>query len=244
MNYYPFRYIDRTKIEPIGSITLQTDYVQVAGKLTGVEILGQRSSKRMVAWLQDKTGIVELTWFQGIQWVQKILNEGGEYLVYGKAGFFNGRPQIMHPEMELFTPELKNGKSFLEPVYSTTEKLKAKGLNARQLARLTSALIPLVSEQDVYENIPGNVLQALKLVNRYEAVVNIHFPQSFEVYEKALQRLKFEEFFLAQVRMGMLRGKRHRKSHGVVFEKVGALFNSFYNNYLPFQLTNAQKRGH
>ncbi|MEP6465542.1 MAG: OB-fold nucleic acid binding domain-containing protein, partial [Parafilimonas sp.] len=119
LNHYPFRYIDRTKIEFIGNITPQTDYIQVKGRITEIEILGERKAKRMIAWLHDETGMVELTWFQGIQWVQKILQQGNQYLVYGKAGFFNGRPQIMHPEIELFTPELSNGKSFLEPVYST-----------------------------------------------------------------------------------------------------------------------------
>lgn len=242
LNHFPLRHIDRTKIENIGSITPQTEYIQVAGTITGIEILGERKAKRMIAWLEDNTGIVELTWFQGIQWMQKTLQEGSEYLVYGRTGFFNGRPQITHPEIELFTLELKSGKSFLEPVYPTTEKLKAKGLNARQLAKLTSALLPLISAKDIYENIPENVLQQLKLINRFDAVTNIHFPKNAEEYEKALHRLKFEEFFMAQVRMGMLRGKRHRHSHGVVFEKVGDLFNSFYNNYLPFELTNAQKR--
>jgi len=242
LNHFPLRHIDRTKIESIGNITPQTEYIQVAGTITGIEILGERRAKRMVAWLEDKTGIVELTWFQGIQWMQKILHEGSEYLVYGRTGFFNGRPQITHPEIELFTAELKSGKSFLEPVYPTTEKLKAKGLNARQLAKLTSALLPLISAKDVYENIPETVLQQLNLVNRFDAVTAIHFPKNAEEHEKALHRLKFEEFFMAQVRMGMLRGKRHRHSHGVVFEKVGGLFNSFYNNYLPFELTNAQKR--
>lgn len=215
--------------------------MQVIGKITGVEILGQRQTKRMTAWLEDETGILELTWFQGIQWIQKMVHEGSKYLVYGKTGFFNGRPQVTHPEIELYSPEITKAKS-LEPVYPTTEKLKAKGLNARQLSKLTAALIPLISEKDIYENIPASILQQLQLLNRFNALRAIHFPESFEVHEKAVHRLKFEEFFLAQVRLGMIRGKRHRRSHGVVFEKVGALFNSFYSNYLPFQLTNAQKR--
>jgi ATP-dependent DNA helicase RecG len=236
------RHIDRTKIDRIGSITPQTEYIQVTGTITGIEILGERRARRMVAWLEDKTGIVELTWFQGIQWMQKMLHEGSDYLVYGRTGFFNGRPQITHPEIELFTAELKSGKSFLDPVYPTTEKLKAKGLNARQLAKLTSALLALISAKDIYENIPEALLQQLDLVNRFDAITNIHFPKNVQEYEKALHRLKFEEFFIAQVRMGMIRSKRHRYSNGVVFEKVGELFNSFYNNYLPFELTNAQKR--
>lgn len=241
LNHYPLRYIDRTKIEKIGSITPQTEYAQVIGKITGIEILGQRQTKRMIAWLEDETGILELTWFQGIQWIQKMVQEGNRYLVYGKTGFFNGRLQITHPEIELYSPDITAAKS-LEPVYSTTEKLKAKGLNARQLSKLTSALIPLVSEKDIYENIPAAILKKLQLLDRFNALRAIHFPENVEVHEKAVHRLKFEEFFLAQVRLGMIRGKRHRRSHGVVFEKVGALFNSFYNNYLPFQLTNAQKR--
>ena len=242
LNHFPFRYIDRTKIEYIGNINPQTDYIQVKGRITAIEILGERKAKRMIAWLEDETGIVELTWFQGIQWIQKILQEGSQYLVYGKAGFFNGRPQIMHPEIELFTPELSNGKSFLEPVYSTTEKLKAKGLNARQISKLTAALFTLVSPKDIIENIPEDVLQKLNLIRKYDAVIAVHFPKNPEEYELALHRLKFEEFFLAQIRMGMIRGRRHRKSKGVVFEKIGVLFNSFYNDYLPFELTNAQKR--
>src|SRR5438552_2421488 len=240
--HYPLRHIDKTKIQNIGSITPQTDYIQVAGKITEIEIIGERKAKRMVAWLEDETGIVELTWFQGIQWIQKTLQEGSRYLVYGKAGFFNGRPQITHPEIELFKPEIAGGKSFLEPVYPTTEKLKAKGLNARQLAKLTGALLPLISTKDIIGNIPEDVLQQLNLIKKYDAVKSIHFPKDLPEYETALRRLKFEEFFIAQVRMGMIRGKRHRRSKGVVFEKVGALFNTFYNNYLPFELTNAQKR--
>ncbi len=240
--HYPLRHIDKTKIETIGSINPYTDYIQVAGKITGIEILGEKGARRMIAWLQDGTGAIELIWFQGIHWIQKIIQEGNKYLVYGKAGFFNGKPQITHPEIELFTPELTGGKSFLEPVYPTTEKLKAKNLNARQLAKLTANLMALISVKDVYENIPLEILQKLNLINRYDAITAVHFPKNLDEYEKALSRLKFEEFFLAQIRMGMIRGKRHRRSKGVVFEKVGELFNSFYNNYLPFELTNAQKK--
>ena len=116
LNHYPLRYIDRTKIEKIGSITPQTDYAQVIGKITGIEILGQRQTKRMIAWLEDETGILELTWFQGIQWIQKMVHEGSKYLVYGKTGFFNGRLQITHPEIEPYSPDITAAKS-LEPVY-------------------------------------------------------------------------------------------------------------------------------
>jgi ATP-dependent DNA helicase RecG len=214
----------------------------VKGKVTDIQIPGKKRARRLITFLEDETGVVELTWFQGIQWIQKSLQLGGEYLVYGKAGFFNGKPQITHPEIELFRPEMQNGRSFLEPVYPTTEKLKAKGLNARQLSKLTGTLLSQISVKDVPENIPENIKKDISLQNRYDAVSSIHFPKNTVDFEQALRRLKFEEFFLAQVRLGMIRGRRHRKSKGVVFEKVGDLFNDFYNHYLPFELTQAQKR--
>lgn len=242
LNHYPFRHIDKTKIETISSINPQTDYIQVKGTITEIETLGERRAKRMIARLEDKTGTVELTWFQGIQWIQKTVHEDRQYLVYGKVGFFNGRPQITHPETELFNAEINDKKLLLEPVYSTTEKLKAKGLNARQFAKLTAALLTLISSKDIIENIPADILDKLNLVKRFDAVTSIHFPRDLPDYEKALHRLKFEELFLAQVRSGLIRSKRHRKSKGVIFKNVGALFNSFYNNYLPFELTGAQKK--
>ncbi len=215
--------------------------MQVLGKITDIEIIGERNSKRLIASLQDDTGEIELIWFQGIQWIQKILQEGNVYLVFGKSGLFNNKPQITHPEIEIFKPELTTAK-FLEPVYPTTEKLKAKGLSAKQIAKLTSALLPQVSAKDIFENIPSLVKKELGLINRFDAIAAIHFPKSLQDYEHALKRLKFEELLLAQVRLSMIRGQRHRRSQGVIFEKVGEHFNSFYNNYLPFELTNAQKR--
>lgn len=239
--HFPFRHIDRTEIDRIADIIYQTNYVQVLGVITGIQTLGERSSKRLIAWLKDDSGEVELVWFQGIQWIQKILQQGNRYLVFGKAGMFNGKPQITHPEIEIYNPGSTTGK-FLEPVYPTTEKLKAKGLNTRQIAKLTGALLPQVSEKDIPENLPSIVIKKLNFLNRFNAIVSIHFPKTQQDYESALTRLKFEEFFLAQLRMHMIRGQRHRRSHGVLFEKVGEHFNLFYNEFMPFELTNAQKR--
>ncbi|HVX27039.1 MAG TPA: ATP-dependent DNA helicase RecG [Parafilimonas sp.] len=241
LQHYPFRHVDRTRIDKIAHIAFQNNYVQIVGRVTGMEIIGQRSARRLIAWLQDDTGEIELIWFQGIQWIQKILHEGSEYLVFGKVGVFNNKPQITHPEIEPYKPELAGGK-FLEPVYTTTEKLKAKGLAAKQIAKLVAALLPQISEKDIPENIPEVIKKKLGLLNRFDAIVSIHFPKSQQEYEQAVKRLKFEELFLAQLRLSMIRGQRHRKSRGVVFEKVGEHFNSFYNNYLPFELTGAQKR--
>jgi ATP-dependent DNA helicase RecG len=242
LDHFPFRHVDRTRVNLIGEITSLSEFVQVAGVLTSYETIGQRQGKRLVAELRDKTGVIELAWFQGLSWVQKILETGQSYLVYGRVGFFNGRPQIVHPEMEVWRPDQAEGKNFLEPVYSTTEKLKARGLGGRQLGKLTQLLLGMVTEKDVPENLPADILSRLNLTGRYKAYRQIHFPANTTEHEEAVKRFKFEELFLAQLRMGLLRSVRHRFSKGVVFDKVGDLFNSFYKEHLPFGLTEAQKR--
>jgi len=242
LEHFPLRHIDKTVVSKISNINATTDFIQVAGTITNIEVIGSRNAKRMIAELKDKTGYLELVWFQGINWVQKILQEGKDYLVYGKVSFYNSRYQISHPEIELLSGATAEGKNFLEPVYSTTEKLKAKSLNGRQLGKLTAALLPQISEKDIPENIPSTILQKLNLINRFQGYCDIHFPKSLQNYEAALKRLKFEEFFLAQIRLQLTKLKRHRSSKGVKFEKVGEIFNNFYTNYLPFELTGAQKR--
>lgn len=195
-----------------------------------------------MAHLRDKTGLLELAWFQGINWVIKNLHVGSDYLVFGKTGFFNGKPQIVHPEIEPFLMIHAEGKSFLEPVYPSTEKLKARGFNGRQLGKLTQTLFSLLQPKDIPENIPEELLHKLKLMPRFEAYRNIHFPASAVLSEESIRRIKFEEFFIAQVRLNLVRLQRHKISKGVVFEKVGDYFNTLYSKYLPFDLTGAQKR--
>ena len=240
--YFPFRHIDRTQITPVSKINPQTEYVQLKGKITSLEILGERSGRRLVASLYDGTGELELVWFRGINWIQKSLNVGSSYIVFGKAGFFMNTPQITHPEMELLSEANKEAKDFLEPVYPATEKLKAKGLGGRQIGNLTARLLQLLSEKDVPENLPADLLSKFRLVKRFEALKNIHFPAAKADYENAVKRLKFEELFISQLRMGLLRFKRNTYSKGHIFSKVGNLFNDFYTNNLPFELTGAQKR--
>ena len=242
LNFFPIRHIDKTKVSKIKDILPDTEYIQVAGKLEFLPIVGESRGRRLIAYLKDDTGILELAWFQGINWVIKNFNEGSSYLVFGKIGFFNGRPQMVHPEIEIFVPTMAEGKSYLEPVYPSTEKLKARALNGRQIAKLTQVLLPLISPTDIQENIPEYLVQKLQLQNRYEAYCNIHFPKNQEEYDKALHRLKFEELFIAQIRLNLIRLQRHKASRGVLFKKVGDYFNNFYNHHLPFQLTNAQKR--
>jgi ATP-dependent DNA helicase RecG len=242
LEHFPYRHVDKTKINLIAEISPDTEYIQVAGTLISFEIVGQRAGKRLVAQLKDASGTIELTWFQGITWIQKILQTGQQYLVYGKAGFYQGYPQIVHPELETLTPGKPEGRSFLEPVYPTTEKLKARGLGGRQIGKLTQLLFSMVKEKDIPEMLPGNIVSQLKLLNRFQAFQQIHFPQTINQYDASVKRLKFEELFIAQLRMALLRSNRHRYSKGVVFDKVGDLFNTFFKEYLPFELTGAQKR--
>ncbi len=241
LEHFPYRHIDKTVVTPIDSITPDTDWVQIAGKLISCDVLGDKRAKRLMAEVADATGTLELVWFQGVTWIQKTLTVGQNYLVYGKVSYFNGKPQISHPELEPFAPEMKDGRNFLEPVYPSTEKLKSRGLGGRQIAKLTYTLFTHLREADVPENLPAGIVSMLGLVPRFRAFSAIHFPQSPAGYEEAVKRLKFEELFIAQLRMGLVKLQRHRYSKGVVFGQVGELFNSFYSHHLPFELTGAQK---
>jgi ATP-dependent DNA helicase RecG len=242
LEHFPYRHVDKTEVKLIRDISYNTDFIQVAGKLTAFHVTGTGRGRRLVGELQDRSGVLELTWFQGVNWISKSLEVGREYLVFGKPGFFLGKPQITHPEIELVTPEKAGGKNFLEPIYPTTEKLKTRGLNGRNIGKLVFNLFNVITSKDIPENLPGDITRELDLMQRWDAYKSIHFPASKEDQQKAVYRLKFEEFFLAQVRLGMIRSNRHRYSKGIVFNTVGELFNTFYEKYLPFTLTGAQKR--
>ncbi len=242
LNHFPFRHVDKTKVDKIGHLSYQNEYAQVAGKLMDLEIVGEKRGRRLVAHLQDDTGEIEMVWFQGINWIEKALQVGQHYLVFGKLGFFMNKAQFNHPEIETYTKENATGKSFLEPIYPSTEKLKIKGLNGRAIGKLTYNLLQLITEKDVPENLPTSILTKYKFISRYDAYRHIHFPATEKHFLHAIRRLKFEELFFAQLRLGLIKSTRHRFSKGQSFEKVGSLFTTFYQKHLPFALTNAQKR--
>ncbi|PWT75998.1 MAG: ATP-dependent DNA helicase RecG, partial [Bacteroidetes bacterium] len=242
LHHFPYRHVDKTKINRISDISVDTDYIQIAGKLKSVAQIGERRGRRLVAEIQDESGSLELVWFQGVSWIQKMLETQQSYLVYGKVSYYQGQPQITHPEIELFHPAKADEKFILEPVYPSTEKLKARGLGGRQIGKLTKQLFMLLTEKDIPEILPGEMIRQLKLVSRYRAFCNIHFPEASAHFNQALHRLKYEELFIAQLRMGMIKSQRHRYSKSVSFSLVGSLFNSFYSSHLPFELTGAQKR--
>lgn len=242
LHHFPYRHVDKTRILKIGELNAATEFAQVQGIIAYKEVVGEKAAKRLVAYLRDETGIVELTWFKGITWMQKALKEGEHYIVFGRLSFFMGNPQIVHPEIELAKGEGSGGKDFLEPVYPTTEKLKTRGLGGRQIGKLMEALFAILNRRDLPEVLPESILQKGQLMGRYEAYLQLHFPPNNAAYSLALRRLKFEELFISQLRLAMVKSERHRTSKGVVFGKVGELFNLFYKNYLPFELTGAQKR--
>ncbi|PSL50186.1 ATP-dependent DNA helicase RecG [Chitinophaga niastensis] len=242
LQYFPFRYVDRTRIDKIASLSGYEDFVQIRGKIINMVVMGENRSKRLVATFKDESGTIDLVWFQGWQWMQKSLRENVAYLVFGRISVFNSVTQLAHPEMDLLTEEIATGKQFLEPVYYTTEKLKARGLTAKAIGKLTKTLLEQLSPAEIRENIPLEVLQQYRLMPRSLAYFKIHLPGNEDEARLAQRRLKFEELFIAQIRICRLKLKRHKQSHGYIFGAVGESFNDFYNNHLPFSLTGAQKR--
>ncbi|WP_143305001.1 ATP-dependent DNA helicase RecG [Chitinophaga vietnamensis] len=242
LQYFPFRYVDRSRIDKISSLSGYEDFVQIRGKIIRMEVVGENRGKRLVATFKDESGVIDLVWFQGWQWMQKSLRENVAYLVFGRISVFNGIAQLAHPEMDLLTEDIATGKPFLEPVYYTTEKLKARGLTAKAIGKLTKNLLEQLSPAEIRENIPLDVLQQYRLMPRSLAFFKIHLPGNEEEARLAQRRLKFEELFIAQIRICRLKIRRHKLSHGYVFGAVGEHFNNFYNHHLPFSLTGAQKR--
>ncbi len=243
LRHYPYKYIDRTRFYKIRDINPDLPYVQVIARLTHKEILGEKQTKRLIAQVQDDTGFMELAWFQGIKWAEKMLVPGKPYIIFGKPGMFNGKAQMAHPEIEPYSPGAlkRQGNLSLQPVYNSTEKLKQFSLDSKGLQKLTAVLLEQFSK-DVHENLPPYILQKFNLMDRRRAFSSVHFPDdATELYE-AQHRLKFEELFSLQLKL--LRNKllRTQKFKGNIFEKVGATFNEFFQNKLPFELTGAQKK--
>ena len=237
--HYPYRYFDRTQIFKIGAIDPQTEYAQFAGKLINMAEEGDGRKRRLAATLVDDTGRIELIWFQGITWAKKNLREGDRYIVFGKVAQFNGYYNISHPEIEPLNAEATIPG--MQPVYSTTEKLRLKGVTNRSFAKITQSFFEKVKQHDIVEILPIEILSHYHLCGRYYALLWLHFPDSPQHEQMALRRMKWEELFLSQLTIGRLR-LQHTVQAGWRFNRVGDYFNNFYKHHLPFELTNAQKR--
>jgi ATP-dependent DNA helicase RecG len=243
LRHFPYKYIDRTKFYKIREIQPEMPYVQVIARLTHKEILGEKHTKRIVFQAQDDTGTIELVWFQGIRWVEKTFVPGKAYIIFGKPGFFNGKPQMAHPEMELYSTgaSQQKGNATLQPAYNSTEKLKQFGMDSKGLQKLTVTLFELHTK-DIHENLPLYIINRFKLMPRANAYRNIHFPEDAAILNEAQHRLKFEELFLLQLKLLKTKVHRTNKFKGNIFGSIGHYFNEFYHHKLPFELTNAQKR--
>jgi ATP-dependent DNA helicase RecG len=242
LRYYPFRYVDRSAIHKISDLTPLTQYIQLKGKVTGFHQVGDKKHKRLIGSFRDETGEIDLVWFQSADWIRKSIKTGVDYLIFGKPNIFGGLYNIAHPEMELYTDEIKTSGKGLQPIYSSSEKTKKKGLDSRGIERLAHTLLANLKESDVPEFMPPEIMQRYRLAPRYEAMVNIHFPKSEKLLNDAIRRLKFEELFLIQLQLMKVRANRNTFTHGFIFEKIDNKFEQFYKQNLKFELTGAQKR--
>jgi ATP-dependent DNA helicase RecG len=240
--HFPFRYIDKTELVSIRQIQSDEVPIQLLLECVGWQEVGVARSRRLVGRFKDATGEMELVWFKGISWVQRMLQRGQFYLVYGKPTLFSGKYNMAHPEMELIEKSRWMSGNTFKPVYRTTDKLSKKGLNSNGLAQLTRQLIEELPVGVIKENLPAEVLNKFQLMDRESAIRNIHLPSNAEVLAAARRRLKFEELFFIQIQIARQKISLTKEERGVVFEKVGDYFNEFYHHHLPFELTGAQKR--
>jgi ATP-dependent DNA helicase RecG len=239
LQHYPFRYEDRTKFYKINEIQEDLENVQVIAKIRSIETIGDGRRKRLVAFIYDETGEMEVTWFKGLQWVEKKLVKGVPLVFFGKPNRYARKFSIAHPEMEPLS-QVQEEKSFFQPVYSTTEKLRARYLDSRGISKIMEGLVK-VSYQHILETLPTDVIDRFNLIPKKDALKQIHFPENLEVLKRARFRLKFEEFFFVQLRLLKLKLTRTEKSNGQVLNQT-ELLTKFYQEHLPFQLTEAQKR--
>lgn len=240
LNYFPFRYIDRSEFHEIRQISEELGMVQLKGRLRTYKEVGIKRSKRLVASIEDDTGQIELVWFKGIKWVKPTLQIGTEYIVFGKPSKFGAKLNIAHPELTLVQRD-KPVIGGLQPVYHSGDKLAGKGLNSKGFENIITSLIPQIKGM-IQENLSQQILTKFNLVPKEKAMLGIHRPINYEEAKASQTRLKFEELFFLQLLLAKQKQVVRSKSRGHVFDKVGDLFNSLYKDHLPFDLTGAQKK--
>ena len=243
LRHYPFRYIDRTKIYSIGELNenMNTSLVQLRARVTGIGYAGSGRKQRFSAFVSDSTGSAELIWFQGIKWIEKSIEVGREYLIFGRPSFFRGEVSLVHPELDLVEKALsRKSHSGMQGIYPSTEKIGST-LGAKGFYKIICNAWA-TAEQHIAEFMPRSVLERYNLMPLKEAIYNIHFPQSAEKLKAAERRLKFDEFLGVQLSIQSMRSDRLSKNNGFLFPKVGERFNTFFSEKIPFPLTGAQKR--
>lgn len=241
INLFPNRYIDKTQYYKIGQLQRTSSDVQIVGKIVNIKTVEQKKGKRLVAKFIDDTGEMELVWFRGQKWIRENLKLNIPYVIFGKVNWFNGTFSMPHPEMELWEDHEKGLKIYMQPVYPSTEKLANKGITNRVTNKLIQQLF-LETKGRFKETLSPSLISELSLISKAEALFNIHFPKNQELLAKAQYRLKFEELFYIQLQLISKNLMHKQKIKGYNFDKVGTLFKTFYEQHLPFELTNAQKR--
>jgi len=239
LQYYPFRYEDRTKFYAVADLTEEMPNVQVKGVIRKKELIGVGTKKRLVARLADETGEMDLVWFQGIKWTTDKVVVGAPYVAFGKPARFGNKFSIAHPEIEPLT-EKNTQSAFLQPVYPLTERLRSRHMDSKLISKMLRQLLDLAGDK-IRETLPKHLLDLHKLIPKSAAIANIHFPENHLKLSQALARLKFEEFFYVQLRLLKLKLVRQDKFKGQVFQNSD-LLTRFYNHHLPYTLTNAQKK--
>lgn len=238
--YFPYKYVDRSRIYYIHEIDGNMPYIQLKGKILGFETFGEGRQRRLLAHFSDGTGVVDLIWFQGIKYVTNKYKLHEEYIVFGKPTVFNGRINVAHPDIDS-PADLKLSSMGLQPYYNTTEKMKRSFLNSHAIEKMMATVIGQIQEP-LSETLSPKLIADHHLMSLTDALRNIHFPSNPELLRKAQYRLKFEELFYVQLNILRYAKDRQRKYRGYVFETVGEIFNTFYSKNLPFELTGAQKR--
>ena len=238
--HFPFRYVDKSNIHLISQINDSFPHVQFRGRIKKIEEKGNKRSKRLIAYFQDSSGVIELIWFKSIRWIKQNLDLDKEYIVFGKPSFYSGKPNLVHPDLDVMDG-VKEDFMGLHGVYSTTEKLINKGLNSRAISKLVKNLLPLL-ENNIEENLSDEVLTKFKIPKKKNALINIHISKDLKILERAQKRLKFEELFFLQLHLLKSKQLRKTKTIGYSLADIGENFNDFYNNHLKFPLTNAQKK--
>lgn len=238
--YFPYKYVDRSRIYYIHEIDGNMPYIQLKGKILGFETFGEGRQRRLLAHFSDGTGVVDLVWFQGIKYVTNKYKLHEEYIVFGKPTVFNGKINVAHPDIDS-PADLKLSSMGLQPYYNTTEKMKRSFLNSHAIEKMMATVIGQIQEP-LSETLSPKLIADHHLMSLTDALRNIHFPSNPELLRKAQYRLKFEELFYVQLNILRYAKDRQRKYRGYVFETVGEIFNTFYSKNLPFELTGAQKR--
>ncbi len=239
IQHYPFRYEDRTRFYRISEVNELMPFVQMKGKISDVELIGDKFKRRLVAYLSDDTGQLELVWFQGINWAMQKLKPNVDYVVFGKPSRYGNKLSIAHPEIELLTEKSQKG-GYLQPVYPLSEKLRNRYIDNKFIIKLQQDVIKGAISH-IRETLPASIREQQSLIGKKEALINIHFPKSLEWLERAQRRLKFEELLFIQLRLIKMKLVRQEKFKGIVFGDTSIL-TRFYKEHLPFDLTEAQKK--